>query len=161
MNLIVRRAQKDDASRIISSHRRSIREVCSKDYSPEQISVWSGRDFQEARWHQTIDRDMVWVVANAASEVFGFGHLQLRDREAELMGLYFAPEVIGQGLGKEMIRLMLQECRAKRVSSICLTGTKTALKFYETVGFKQIGTSKEIPIDGMLFEVFEMRMQVD
>ena len=161
MNQIVRRAQKEDASKIIEAHRKSIREICSKDYSPKQIEVWSGRDFQEGQWHETIDHDFVWVVADAADEALGFGHLQIRNGGAKLMGLYFAPEAIGRGHGKIMITLMVQECKARAIKAISLTGTKTAHSFYEKVGFVQIGPLKEVPIGGIPFEVFEMRMDFD
>jgi hypothetical protein len=55
------------------------------------------------------DRDIVWVVSDAANNIFGFGHLQVRVDSAELMGLYFVPEAIGQGFGKQMISLMPDE----------------------------------------------------
>lgn len=161
MDLIIRRARKEDASKIISAHRRSIREVCSRDYSPEQIAVWSGRDFQEARWHQTMDLDIVWVIADSVENIFGFGHLQIKGDCAELMGLYFVPEAIGRGFGKQMIGLMLKECESKAVQSVSLTGTKTAKKFYEAVGFQQVGSMKEVPIGGQPIEVFDMKMQLN
>lgn len=160
MDLLIRRARSEDAAKIINAHRRSIREVCSRDYSPDQIAVWSGRDFQETRWHQTIDRDIVWVIADTANNIFGFGHLQIRGNVAEVMGLYFVPEAIGRGFGKQMIRLMHKECESNSVQSISLTGTKTAKKFYEAVGFQQVGPMKEVPIGGKPIEVFEMRMQL-
>lgn len=160
MELIIRRARKEDASKIISAHRRSIREVCSRDYSPAQIAVWSGRDFQEAHWYKTMDRDIVWVIADAADNIFGFGHLDIRGERAELAGLYYVPEAIGRGLGKQMIGLMLKECESRAVKSISLTGTKTAKKFYEAVGFEQVGPMKAFPIGGKPIEVFEMSLQI-
>jgi putative acetyltransferase len=161
MNLIIRRARKEDSSKIIGAHRRSIREVCSRDYSPEQITVWSGHDFQEVRWHQTIDLDTVWVVADAADNIFGFGHLQIQEDKAELRGLYFVPEAIGLGFGKQMVSLMLKECKSRAVQSVSLTGTKTAKKFYEAVGFEQVGSMKEVPIGGKPIEVFAMRLRMN
>lgn len=158
MELNIRRARKEDATGIIGAHRRSIREVCSRDYTPEQIAAWSGRDFQEVRWHETMDRDIVWVVADASDNIYGFGHLKLITESAELMGLYFVPEAIGRGFGKKMIELMRKECDLKKIKTISLTGTKTAKKFYEVAGFAQVGPMKEVSIGGIPIGVFQMQM---
>lgn len=41
---------------------RSIREVCSKDYSLAEIRAWAGRPYDEARRRQLIQENLVWVV---------------------------------------------------------------------------------------------------
>lgn len=112
MNYIIRRATHQDAKRIIEAHRRSIREVCSKDYNQEQIAGWSGRNFKEERWCQTIDKDFVWVISNDTQNIFGFGHLKfIENAQAEIAGFYFIPEVIGRGFGKQLIQLMMLQKR--------------------------------------------------
>lgn len=100
---VIRRAKHEDAGQIISSHIRSIREVCSKDYTNTQIDAWSGLNFREDIWRNTIDRDFVWVIEQSQL-VSGFGHIRLkRDRSATIEGLYFAPEAVGMGLGRETV----------------------------------------------------------
>ncbi len=64
MKPIIRRACHEDATNIINAHRRSIRELCSKDYSSDQITAWAGFNFQEEHWHKTMDRDFVWVISD-------------------------------------------------------------------------------------------------
>jgi hypothetical protein len=97
MKLIIRRALHGDATNIITAHRRSIRELCSKDYTSEQIAAWSGMNFQEDRWCQTMDQDLVLVISDQQDNIFGFEHLQVHgDSDAEIAGLYFVPEATGQ-----------------------------------------------------------------
>jgi N-acetylglutamate synthase-like GNAT family acetyltransferase len=159
MTLEIRRALHADAAKIITAHQRSIREICSKDYPPEQIEAWAGRDFREDRWHQTMDKDFVWVISDLDLNVYGFGHLQIRENaEAEIAGLYFAPEVIGKGFGKKLMAIILDECRNKEVKTILLTATKTAKSFYQSAGFQQVGEARLIGLGGQKIECFDMTM---
>lgn len=158
MKLGIRRANHSDAANIISAHRRSIREVCSKDYNSEQISAWSGRNFQVDRWRTTMDTDMVWVISDKANNIYGFGHLKFRqDLEAEIAGLYFVPEVIGKGFGKSLVQIMFVECRSKEIKTVILSATKTAKIFYLKAGFEQIGLPSTIMIGGKEVECFNMK----
>ena len=158
MSPIIRRACHGDAANIINAHRRSIRELCAKDYSSDQIAAWSQFNFQEEHWRKTMDRDFVWVISNNQDNIFGFGHLKFHEKsEAEIAGLYFVPEVTGQGLGIKIFMLMLDQCRNKNICSIHLTATKTAKAFYEKVGFKQIGPQSNLKISGKDIECFKMQ----
>jgi putative acetyltransferase len=153
----IRRAQHQDATLIIAAHRRSIRQLCSKDYNPEQIAVWSGRDFQEERWRSTMDKDHVWVIADQQDNIFGFGHLKFMENQtAEIAGLYFVPEVTGQGFGKKLAQIMFDECKKQNTGTIYLTGTKTARPFYQSVGFVQIGPQVDMALGGINIECFKM-----
>lgn len=157
MNYTIKRAVHHNAKGIIEAHRRSIREVCSKDYNTEQIAAWSGRDFREDRWCQTMDRDFVWVVTDTTEKIFGFGHLKIRENsEAEIAGLYFVPELIGVGLGKNLVRIMFDVCGSKAISKVVLSATKTAQSFYQSCGFVQIGGTSSIQIGGQIIECLNM-----
>lgn len=160
MKYLIRKARHQDASKIISAHRRSIREVCHKDYSSVQIEVWSGRDFQEERWRETMDRDLVWVISNENDDIFGFGHFALRANNCgEIAGFYFVPEVIGSGFGKKMVKLILEECRQNQIQKLILTSTKTAKPFYQSCGFVQVGEEAIIQIGGKPVECFHMELK--
>ncbi|MCP6391146.1 hypothetical protein NL487_29925, partial [Klebsiella pneumoniae] len=74
------------------------------DYDPHEISAWSKRSLKPPQWEGIIARDYVWVV-ESGNNVMGFGHLALMsEEEAEILGLYFVPEIMGQGLGIQMFR---------------------------------------------------------
>lgn len=142
---IVRKANPDDAEGIIGAHISSIREVCSKDYTLEQIEAWAGRKFKAELWRQTIERDHVWV-AESESKIMGFSQLAIMDQDhAEVMGLYLMPLALGHSLGKTMLREMLNVCRIQKISSVSLYATLTAADFYQKHGFlKQAPTSIEM-----------------
>jgi N-acetylglutamate synthase-like GNAT family acetyltransferase len=147
--ITIRRAQHNDAPQIIDAHVRSIREVCSKDYTSEQIAAWSGRNFRAQVWCRTIDRDFVWVV-EVNSTVRGFSHLAFMDEvTAEIMGFYFTPEARGSGTGKKLFQMMKEEAFAKGVKKLQLNATLTAKPFYESCGFQQSGSDTSIEMRGV------------
>ncbi len=159
MEFEIRRAQHFDAAKIIESHRRSIREVCSKDYNQQQIAVWSGRNFRDEVWQQTMDTDFVWVISNSRNDIYGFGHLKIKlDKQAVVAGLYFIPEVMGKGFGKKLIELIILECRQQGVKNVTLSSTITAKSFYEKMGFQCLGDLSSVEIGGEKIDCYEMKI---
>jgi putative acetyltransferase len=152
----IRRASHGDATEIIAAHVRSIREICSKDYSETQISAWSGRDFSEEIWRRTIDRDTVWVV-EYDQHVAGFGHVRFKPaRTATIEGLYFAPVAAGRGLGRELMSLVFKELTDRGVEEADLASTLTAKGFYVRLGFSVVRPTV-VKFDGVEVECIEMR----
>lgn len=154
--LNIRRAKHEDAEHIISAHVRSIREVCGKDYTPEQIEAWAGRNFKASMWWQAMDRDFVWVVENQKN-IVGYGHLAIMsEAEGEVMGLYLAPEALGKGMGKKLFFTIKEEALKTGVKKLQLHSTKTAKTFYEAQGFRQIGEICSVEMRGVAIPCFLM-----
>ena len=156
MSFFVRRAEHKDAGGIIQAHRRSIRELCAADYTPEQIEAWAGRNFKEELWRATIDKDFVWVVSDASPAIYGFGHLQEKEGAAYIAGLYFVPELKGKGFGREIFSLMVAECQKRSLAKLKLHSTKTALAFYQHLGFQALGPETSIRLGGEAIPCYEM-----
>lgn len=156
MDFSIRRAKHEDAEGIIEAHVASIRDICAKDYTPEQIEAWAGRKFRADLWCQTIDRDFVWVIEHQ-KKILGFGHLALMSEEiGEIMGLYFIPPAIGKGLGKTMFSEMLKISRDNNLKKLTLHATVTAKSFYETLGFFQSGSDDTVEMRGVAIPCFPM-----
>lgn len=156
MTFSIRRAKHEDAVGIIHAHVTSIRHLCAKDYTPEQIEAWAGRKFRADSWRQTIDRDFVWVI-EGEEKILGFGHLALMDVETgEVMGLYFIPPAVGKGLGKKMFTEMLSVCHVNNLKKITLHATVTAKSFYESLGFYQSASDDTIEMRGVAIPCFPM-----
>lgn len=153
----IRRAEHRDAEAIIIAHVSSIREVCAKDYTPEQIKAWAGRKFKANLWCQTMDRDLVWVV-EVEGIVRGYGHLAIMgEGKAEVMGLYLAPEALGKGAGKELFKMILTEARKNGASDIELHSTLTAKTFYERQGFRQSAGDTTVEMQGVPIPCIPMK----
>lgn len=152
----IRYAQHTDALDIIHVHRGSIRDICSKDYTPEQIEAWAGRKFKPELWCQTIDRDYVWVV-ELNSEVVGFGHLAIMsETTAEVMGLYFLDVLRGKGAGKNLLNIMNEVAISQMVKKIELHATITAKSFYESQGFAQMPGKCSVEMQGVDIPCYPM-----
>ncbi len=151
-DLLIRRASVRDARGIHDAHMRSIRELCSRDYTPEQIAAWGGREYNEEIRVQTIEKDYVWVVENHGS-VAGFGHFAVSSHNEDsfgvIMGLYLTPEVIGKGLGRKILVLMEARARELKFKRIELKSTFTALAFYKSQGYAETGPETHHMVGGV------------
>ncbi|MCC5850882.1 MAG: GNAT family N-acetyltransferase [Verrucomicrobia bacterium] len=148
-------AKHSDAAGIIAAHVRSIREVCAKDYSVEQIAVWSGRDFQEYIWREAMDRDDVRVVKSNET-IVGFVHCRVvSETEVVVEGFYLTPEAIGQGVGRELLSMIYEALSNRGIEVIRLQSTKTSVGFYRAMGFSTTCESV-IEFSGVKLACFEM-----
>lgn len=147
--MLIRRARHSDASDIITAHVRSIREICSKDYTSEQIEAWAGRYSNTGHWCDSMDRDYVWVIEHE-NKIQGFGHLALMDEFlGEVMGLYFTPELKGKGMGKKIFHIILEEAKSHALREVQLLSTLTARTFYERFGFEEIAGLSNLQMRGV------------
>lgn len=137
-------------------HSRSIREICKKDYSPEQITAWAAYLSKETLWQQKIERDYLWVLEDQG-KILGFSHLAIMNLElGEIMGLYLLPEIKNTGLGKKLMNVILEESRHQKLHYLTLLSTLTAKSFYEALGFYQSDNDTTIRINGADIEGIPM-----
>lgn len=137
----IRRAKIEDARAIHEAHMRSIREICAPDYTKEQINAWSGRPFDQVDREKCIRDDFMWVVEDRGF-VLGYAHLRVVKEKSgmgEVMALYFAPEAKGNGLGRQMMRLIEDRSRLEGCHVLSLNSTITSLEFYKKMGFQPTG----------------------
>ena len=138
MNYVIRKTKLDEMTSVEDAHRRSIQQICSKDYSPEQIKYYSDVKYTEYRWKQSIENDLHLSV-EFQGRIEGMCHAKVRENQTGcLEGLYFTPVVAGHGVGREVFELALTYFRDHDVKRIYLTGTITARGFYEKMGFKAV-----------------------
>ena len=142
MDVLVRQAEISDSKAIHNVHIRSIMELCSQDYTPQEISSWTGRQTLE-RYKQFIQEGWFYV-AEKGSKVVGFGHLGRQPREdgtMEIRALYVSPSHTKMGVGRLLMSAM--ETKASECGGVGLRveSTLTAAGFYETCGFQRLSRS--------------------
>lgn len=159
----IRWAKEADARGIHEAHMRSIREVCSKDHSPEEVAAWGGRAFNEERVLDAIRNHLVWVV-DSGQGIAGYGHLKIYDesgiKRGHVHGLYLTPEVLGQGFGGQIADQMLVQARAAGAVRVTLESTLTAHAFYLRLGLKDKGPMTTVPIAGMPIRCIPMELSL-
>ena len=153
---LIRDATMADIKQINTAHSKSIREVCSKDYRPEQIKGWSAIIYCEEHFSKSLNEGFYKVVlVNGVIE--GFCHAKDHGEGlGEIMGLYLAPNAIGKGLGRKVVIMALEFLKSTGVTKVKLEGTKTALSFYKKMGFRQKGEPKYYSTRGSTFKCFPM-----
>lgn len=76
-----------------------------------------------------------------------------RPQDGELLALYAAPERLGTGIGKALMRQALvaaQERSFHRLILWVLAANTRARRFYEHAGFQPDGTSTDWPVNGVV-----------
>jgi len=91
------------------------------------------------------------------AELYGFVGLEREPRaknrhKATVVGMYVAPEVAGQGVGRALLAALLAHARAEGLGSLVLTvteGNARAQDLYLAAGFRSFGVEPDaIRVDG-------------
>jgi len=139
---IIRRATPDDAEAITPVHVASIRTLCAKDYTPEQIDAWAGWKSPE-KYRAAMAAGEVFFVAEVDGGVVGFSVL-FGD---EVKAVYLHPDHVGRGIGRRLLEAVEAEARANGVPELKLTSTLTSVRFYESCGYTR-GDLHQHPVTG-------------
>lgn len=161
MSIIMRRARLGDEEGIHSAHMRSINEVCAKDYTSQQIKAWGGRKFDSAAKKSLIENQYVWVVVKEGSiEGYGLLHVDEEKKKAEIGALYLTKEILGLGLGHEILVQMKLIASELQFSEILLNSTHTAKDFYLRNGAIETDKEQIITIAGESIECWPMKIKL-
>ena len=131
----------------------SIKEICSKDYTPLQIKAWGGREFFSG-YMAVVDEDCPAWVIKEGSEIHGLCRLTLPKVGdiANISALYIAPSATGRGFGKEFISLAKLTAMKSGFQRMYTDSTKTAKSFYVALGFRQEGPDSHCMVGGVPIE---------
>jgi GNAT superfamily N-acetyltransferase len=134
----IRPARPDDCAGICAAHLASIRGLCARDYTPEEIESWCLGKTPDV-YAPLIER-YPWLVAEIGGRIVGFGELDaaVAPETAEIRGLYLAPEAVGCGIGRALVERLLAIARAAGARRVILKGTLTAEVFYQRMGFRTV-----------------------
>jgi putative acetyltransferase len=127
---IIRRATPADAEQITPVHVASIRTLCAKDYTPEQIDAWAGWKSPD-KYRAAMAAGEVFFVAEVDGRVVGFAVLH----GDEVKAVYIHPDYVGSGLGRRLLDAVEAEARTRGVELLQLTSTLTSVGFYKACGY--------------------------
>jgi dipeptidase E len=145
-SVLIRRAALADIPAMHEAHMRSIREVCSREHTPEEIAGWGNRtlteDFARRRAEaQRAPKTHTYVV-EAYGKIIGSGMLRTGEKSPErayLHGLYLLPEALGKGYGKAILSLLEEHAREDGAKFVTFESTLNARAFYESQGYIAVG----------------------
>ena len=150
---VIRRATEADCEGMCAAHLDSIRVVCARHYTPEQIESWCVGKTPD-HYRPLLGRSL-WFVADAGV-IAGFGTVDPGTRgTAEVLGLYVASPFVGRGVGRLILARLLAEAAGARV--ITVKATLTAERFYRRAGFEPIARSSHESRGGLMLPCVLMR----
>lgn len=127
----IRDATPDDAESIWDIHVRSVRELCSADYTPSQIQAWAG--------HRTVEdyRERIKSGPFYVAEIDGklVGYARFRPSTNELCSIFVDPDHARQGIGTALLREVCEGGVRRGLTHFWLDASLTAVPFYESGGF--------------------------
>jgi len=123
-----------DCQAIWRVHSSSIRDVCARVYSADQIEDWAG-SLAPVRYQRVID-ELVVVVAEDDLGVVGFG--QLDPARCLVQAVYVRPDRLRAGVGTALLQGLEQRARASGCRRLWLMSTLNAVPFYQAAGFERL-----------------------
>ena len=143
--ILIRRADAEDAERILQTHLASINGLCARDYTQAERAAWTGP--KRAEWYvRAIEGGQALFVAEerqADRRVVGFGQLD----GDEILSLYVHADHAGRGVGRALLRALEDEARQRGITTLRLNSTLTARNFYVAHGYRILGQTTH-PVGG-------------
>ena len=112
--------------------RSAITQVCSKDYSAEQIQAWVPAQYEHAKWKKRIDAIKPFV-ATIDGEVVGYADIQ---NDGYIDHFFVSGSCQARGVGRALMNELLSQKinGEKAYSNVSIT----AKPFFEKHGFKVV-----------------------
>jgi putative acetyltransferase len=132
-SLTIRLATEADTDAIFRVHQDSVRQLCGRQYSPEQIAMWLDGRTPEV-YLEAIGQHTLWVAVGA--EIAGF----VETDGSEISKLFVAGTAAFHGVGKQLLQVALDHIEGSGVDKAYVESTVTAVKFYERHGFRTMGS---------------------
>jgi ribosomal protein S18 acetylase RimI-like enzyme len=166
--LTIRRANSDDAASIAEIHVATWR-AAYRGQMPDEILDKLDHSQRTCFWREVLSSEHDVCVATVDSTIAGFCSLiPSRDSDddpakvAEIAALYVSAQNWRRGIGRSLCRHGLSiaaGCRYAAVTLWVLATNKSAIRFYEAIGFAPDGATKS-ELDPTGFNFSEIRMRI-
>lgn len=131
----VRPAEASDVEEIWRVHNESIRVLCKERYGPREIAAWIA--FRPPEAYRTALASRALFVAERQMQIVGFG--QFDPARGEVEACYVSPDVVGRGVGSDLLAHMEERARATGHETVRLNATLNAETFYARQGYRRLG----------------------
>ena len=141
--LTVRRAVDSDAVSACDVLRKSILELCQADHEGDalRIKAWLDNKTPENVRAWIASEQCFSVVVVRDAEIVGFG---LISRDGEVRLCYVHPEARFQGASTLMLAALEERASLWGLSTVVLTSSLTARRFYESRGYASSGEPVQV-----------------
>ncbi|WP_161626826.1 GNAT family N-acetyltransferase [Desulfospira joergensenii] len=149
----IRKASSADKENISRLHIASIRELCAKHYTREQLNAWT-RILTPSVYDQALKEKIFLVAYDSQQDLLGLGILDAGN--AEISAVYIHPDAAGKGIGSNLLNELEKIARNSNLFKITVHSTLNAKGFYMAHGYaEQELTFHNLP-DGSKLECIRM-----
>lgn len=148
----LRQANIKDLDELTNLFKETIQTVNTKDYTPEQIKVWSAGSQRTERWKKRITEQYV-ILAVITGQIVGMSSLST---QGYLDLMYVHKDYQRQGIAKRLYTAIEQKAYEQQNDQITVDVSITAKPFFEQMGFKLIRV-QELYLEGVLFNNNQMK----
>jgi GNAT superfamily N-acetyltransferase len=140
MNVSIRLAVVEDAEAIASIFVNSVKTLCAKDYTHEQVqTIISLHDAESYLEEIEIQQIIIFVAEAETEEIVGFA--SITENGTALGDLFVHPDCVRQGIGTMLITTLERFARQKQVSRLSVMSSLTGQAFYLACGFQYVKDS--------------------
>lgn len=148
-----RNATLEDLPAMKALYRDTILTVCRKDYTEEQVKIWSSSADKEERWLDVVVNQLV-LLAEIDDELVGFGTLKNYNY---IDFFYVHKDFQGMGIAGKLLDRLLQEAGAYGTKLMTSDISITARPFFRKSGFKVVAEQENVRQDQVLINYKMMR----
>lgn len=130
MQTSIRKAHAGDAASAWEIRNAAILSQCQAHYPAELLEVWTSGEMTEQFVRFVVEH---FYVATVRDEVVGSGAVDLGS--GKLDGLFVRPDMMGRGVGRQIVAHLEAAARAAGLTRLTLDATLNAAGFYRRCGF--------------------------
>ncbi len=147
----IRKATENDLEDILHLFQHTITAVNSKDYSLDQIEVWTNAAKNKERWLGKI-RDQYFIVCINGNILFGFASIT---NTGYLDFMYVNKDYQGLGIAKKLYAELEAYARQQKISTIFSDVSITAKPFFMKQGFSTV-QEQQVIVEGIVLINYKM-----
>lgn len=149
----------DDAVALPNIYRDAVEVLGARNYTPEQISVWSERAPDAAMYGtRASDGRCVWVAVDTERPDVVLAYADL-EPDGHIDHLYCAPPAAGQGVGRRLLAAIEVQAREWRIETLYAEASETALPSFTRAGFHR-GQRRDLIIDGVAIHNYAVQKRL-
>jgi putative acetyltransferase len=131
----IRRMHREEIYDVLNLIHLSIRELTSKDYSPQQIEIIL------RMYDKPFLKRGVVIVAEKESQIIGVAKASLLGFAGvkSIQAVFTHPDFIRMGIGKALVYEIERQADLGNIKQLSVTSSLTAVNFYLSLGYKKLG----------------------
>lgn len=133
MDISIRPATIDDASKIANIFQVSVRSLCTQEYLPAQIDIIASL-FDAQSYREAIETEELDIFIAEAEDIVGF--ISLMPEEWRIGDLFIHPDFTRQGIATLLLDTLEKYAVQKQIFRLSVTASLTARSFYAVRGYQ-------------------------